>query len=1079
MIEIKNVNFKYGGENGSGDGLKDLNLTIKTGEVVVLCGESGCGKTTISRLVNGLIPKFYEGEFEGEVLIDDYKVNEHELSQTASLVGSVFQNPKSQFFNIDTTGELTFGCENLGMSREEIGTRLQKTVKDMKLDALLNRNIFELSGGEKQQIACGSVYATEPDVFVMDEPSSNLDRKAIRRLSSILKKMKEDGKTIIISEHRLYYLMDIADRFILVKDGRIENDFTCEELKKLSDDDLFRLGLRSIFIENLNRKRSNVELEKTPSIEVIDLSCSRQNSKILDIDRIVLPKNSIVAVIGDNGCGKSTFAESLCGLIPSNGSVAFDGIYLNDKQRRKKSFMVMQDVNRQLFSDSCMEEVMLNTPISEEEARDTLEKLGLKDYTERHPASLSGGQKQRTAIAAALLAGKDIIFYDEPTSGLDRVGMERFGNLLNDMRKTVSVSIIITHDPELITHCCTHVLHLERGRVIGFYPLDDEGVERVKGYFLSPSDDNTSKKRDKRSNIGKILSYAGKNKISIFFAFLLMAIGAAASVVPYLTIGELIRRVIEKESVTLNNSLFMIGIIAIAEVVYALFYISGLIVSHHAAYGTLENLRRMLQEKLEDRSLGFVLSKGSGEIKKLFTDDIESIEALLAHMIPEGLANLSVPIIGIIILITIDWQVALLTILMLFIGLSVSKEMYNVGMNKMGSYFASAKRMNNAIVEYVNGMEVVRIFNRQKDSDHKYEKAVDEYRDFALDWYKVSWPWMALYKSTFANIVLYSLPFGAIFVLWGNLSISDYILSLMISFGIGPLLLHCMSFIGAIPQVSFKIESLESAMDSTPLKTDNEGFNGENRNVEFDNVHFAYKDTEVIKGVSFTANEGETTALVGMSGSGKSTLAKLLVHYYELSGGSIKIGGQDIRSMSLDALNEQISFVSQSVFLFNKTIMENIRMGRVNASDEEVKEAARLAECDDFINELENGYDTLAGAAGGALSGGQRQRISFARAILKDAPIIVLDEASAFIDAENEKKMRSAINKITKNKTVIVIAHKLRSIKNADKIVVIDNGKIKGIGTNDELMSSCEEYMRLWNMSEETNSWQLRKEATL
>ncbi|MCR5742348.1 MAG: ABC transporter ATP-binding protein/permease [Lachnospiraceae bacterium] len=558
-----------------------------------------------------------------------------------------------------------------------------------------------------------------------------------------------------------------------------------------------------------------------------------------------------------------------------------------------------------------------------------------------------------------------------------------------------------------------------------------------------------------------------------------MTIGAMASIVPYVGIGELIRRVIEAKSVTLDNSLTIVAGVVIAEVIYAIFYMLGLIVSHHAAYGTLENIRKTLQEKMEKLPLGFVMNKGSGEIKKLFTDDVESIEALLAHMIPEGLANLCVPVIALVILVAIDWKLALLTMLMVFIGISVSRQMYTVGMNKMGSYFAAGKRMNNAIVEYVNGMEVVRVFNRQKDSDYKYEKAVNEYRDYALEWYRVSWPWMALYKSVFANIVLYSLPFGALFVLLGQMSISNYILALMISFGTGPMLLHCMSFIGAVPQVSYKIEALESAMDSVPLKTMEEEFAGSDNTVEFRDVHFSYKDAEVIKGVSFTAAEGETTALVGMSGSGKSTLAKLLVHYYEISGGEITIGGQDIRSMSLDALNERISFVSQSVFLFNKTIMENIRMGRPDASDEEVIAAARLAECDDFIMELRDGYQTMAGSAGGALSGGQRQRISFARAILKDAPIIVFDEATAYVDAENEKKMKRAISEITRDKTVIVIAHKLKSIENADRIVVIDNGRIVGCGKNDELLGNCEEYRRLWNLNEATQDWQLKKEAQI
>ena len=513
MIELRNVDFHYCGENGTGDGVDALDLTIADGECVVLCGESGCGKTTVTRLINGLIPHFYEGELIGEVFIDGHNVSASELSETAALVGSVFRNPKSQFFNIDTTGELTFGCENLGMSREDIGRRLDKNRRDMKLDPLMNRNISELSGGEKQQIACGSVYTTAPRVFVMDEPSSNLDKKAINRLHDIMAKIKRDGRTIVVSEHRIHYLMDIADRFIYMNDGRIVHEYTADQMKAMTEDELSELGLRCTSIGNIAGDAENaVPQNSTPALDVIDLSCSRGNSRILDADRIMFPENSIVAVVGH-------------------------------------------------------------------------------------------------------------------------------------------------------------------------------------------------------------------------------------------------------------------------------------------------------------------------------------------------------------------------------------------------------------------------------------------------------------------------------------------------------------------------------------------------------------------------------------SGSGKSTLAKLLVHYYDIRSGSISIGGQDIRDMSQDALNSRVAYVSQEVFLFNKTIMENIRAGRKGASDEEVIEAAKKAECDEFIRSLPQGYDTPAGAARNMLSGGQKQRIAFARAILKDAPIIILDEATAFVDAENEAKMRRAMGEIMRGKTVIVIAHKLRSVKNADKIIVLDGGRIAAEGTHDELTASSGEYRRLWAMSEETREWTLKKEV--
>ena len=444
MIELKQVDFHYGGENGTGDGVDALNLTIADGEVVVLCGESGCGKTTVTRLINGLIPHFYEGELLGEVLIDGVNVSKAELSDTAKKVGSVFQNPKSQFFNIDTTGELTFGCENLGMPREEIGRRLEKTKNDLKLSALMNRNIFELSGGEKQQIACGSVYAAEPEIFVMDEPSSNLDQKAIRRLHDTLCKMKQAGKTVVISEHRLHYLMDIADRFIYLEDGRITREFSCAEMRQLTYEELSARGLRCTSVQQIPCKAEQAVRQTTPALEVIDLSCSRQNARILDIDRIRLPEHGIVAVIGDNGCGKSTLAEAVCGLLPSDGTVSFGGAYLDAKQRQKQSYLVMQDVNRQLFADSVLEEVMLHADVTETDAKSTLSALGLGDCTDRHPASLSGGQKQRIAFARAILKDAPVIVLDEAAAFVDAENERKMRRAIAKITQGKTV-IVIAH----------------------------------------------------------------------------------------------------------------------------------------------------------------------------------------------------------------------------------------------------------------------------------------------------------------------------------------------------------------------------------------------------------------------------------------------------------------------------------------------------------------------------------------------------------------------------------------------------------------------------------------------------------
>lgn len=1075
MVRFCNVSFHYVGEHGTGEGVDDIDLSVARGETVLLCGRSGCGKTTLTRLLNGLAPNFFEGVMEGEVYVGNTCVTASELSQTASLVGSVFQNPKSQFFNVDTTGELAFGCENQALAHDEIHARVDMARRDMSLDALIDRNIFDLSGGEKQQIACGSVYAAQPQVYVLDEPSSNLDRGAVRRLHDILARIKARGGTIIVSEHRLHYLMDLVDRFVYLDDGRISAEFSARELCAMGDDRLRELGLRCTSLKGLARiGEPPPRCSAAPALEALDLSCNRGGAQIIDIGRLALPANSIIALIGDNGSGKSTLSEALCGVIPANGGVAFDGAYLNGKTRSTRSFMVMQDVNRQLFSESVIDEVMLNSDATREKAGEILMRLGLSGLEERHPASLSGGQKQRVAIASALCAGKDILFYDEPTSGLDRNGMELFSALLREMRARVGIQIIVTHDPELVMQACTHVLRIDNGRVTGFYPLDDGGVERVRYYFASEAGDNASRKRERVSMLGKIWGYVGDEKPKIIAAIALMTLGAACSLAPYLIACQLIDATACGRLPALANAAIPIAVIPACLVLHAVLYVLGLQLSHRAAFRTLENLRCSLAEKLEAQPLGNIQDMGMGAAKKLFVDDVESIELLLAHMIPEGIANIIVPVIALLVMAAVDWRLCLLTVAMVLFGMAATGQMHETGAERMGSYFAATKRLNNTIIEYVNGMEVVRVFNRSHESMERFRTSVLRYRDFALAWYRACWPWMATYGSIFLTCTLYTIPFGALLVLLGQLTLSGYVLVLCLSFGIGPLLSHLMSFASAIPQVNYKIQSLEKALDRPPLKVGDEAFHGVSTTVALDAVHFGYGNDEVLKGVSLTAEAGKMTALVGPSGSGKSTIAKLIAHYYDAESGSVSIGSQDVRDLSAAALSEQVSYVSQELFLFDKTIMENIRIGRPDATDEEVLAAARRARCDRFVSMLPDGYATRAGTTGGMLSGGQRQRISFARAILKDAPIIVLDEATAFIDPENAEEMNAAVRELVSNKTVIVIAHRLSSIVDADTIVVMDHGRVEASGTHAELLARCGLYRSLWDASEQAGAWTLK-----
>lgn len=552
-----------------------------------------------------------------------------------------------------------------------------------------------------------------------------------------------------------------------------------------------------------------------------------------------------------------------------------------------------------------------------------------------------------------------------------------------------------------------------------------------------------------------------------------MILAVMLNVLPYLAIYQMISPLLEGNTLSAKKAAICVVIAAVSEILYALLYVKGLDISHKGAYNILRNIRIAFQRKLEAQPLGNIMKLGTGKTKKVFIDDIETIELLLAHAIPEGISNLLVPMVVIVVMFFMDWKLALLSLAALPFGLFAMGMMFKSGITRMNDYYASATKMNNTIVEYVNGMEVVKVFGRDGESYQRFETDVKSYRDFTLAWYKVCWPWMALYSSLIPCICLFMLPIGAFLVLSGYSTLANFVLILCMSFSIGGPLLHAMSFAGKTPQLNYKIDELEKLMDSPPLKQSENAFSGKNHDIAFDNVRFSYEETEVLHGVSARMKEGTLTALVGESGSGKSTLAKLIVHFYDTDSGSISIGGQDITDMSIEALNDEISYVSQEQFLFNTSLLENIRIGKPEATREEVLAAAEKAQCSEFLERFPNGIDTMAGDSGKMLSGGERQRISLARAILKDAPIIILDEATAFIDPENEEKMNAAIAQIIRDKTVIVIAHRLQSIQNADQIIVLNDGEIAASGTHNQLLDTCPEYKKLWNASSQTASWEI------
>ena len=571
----------------------------------------------------------------------------------------------------------------------------------------------------------------------------------------------------------------------------------------------------------------------------------------------------------------------------------------------------------------------------------------------------------------------------------------------------------------------------------------------------------------------KVLEYTGEYRKTTYAAIVVLLVGIVMNVLPFLFVYQIIRPLLMREPMTAEYVIWRIAAIAVCALLYAVFYVWGLSLSHRSAYNTLKNLRISLQSKLEKQPLGAIQEKGVGAIKKMFIDDIETIELLLAHALPEGIANLTIPVLVFIGMLLVDWKLALLSLCSLPLGVIAMMVMYRIGMKDMGNYYAAAQKMNNTIVEYINGMEVVKVFNRDGESYHRFEGDVKSYRDFTLAWYKACWPWMALYSSILPCVALFALPIGSYLVIQGYSTLPDLALVLCMSLGIGAPLLRALSFMSTLPQINYKIETLEQMLSAPPLRQSAEPFQGKDHSVRFEGVHFAYKDAEVLHGVSLEVPEGSLTALVGESGSGKSTLAKLLVHFYDVSGGSVKIGGQDIRSMSLEALNNEISYVAQEQFLFNISLLENIRLGKLDATDEEVLAAAEKAQCGEFLARLEKGIHTMAGDGGKQLSGGERQRISLARAILKNAPIVVLDEATAFMDPENEEKMNEAIAEVIRGKTVIVIAHRLHSIINADHICVLNNGNLAAAGTHSQLLEGCPEYQKLWQAAEGSAQWRV------
>ena len=473
MIELIDVNYRVA-EYAI---LTGINLKIHKGECILLAGESGSGKTTLTKLINGLIPHFYSnGQLDGGVFVQGVLVAETEMYKLAEKIGSVFQNPKSQFFYTDSSAEIAFGLENRGVPPEKIWQRILATANELGIKNLLGRNIFKLSGGEKQIIAFASAYAAEPEIYVLDEPSSNLDNTSVERLKGLLHYIKAQGKTVIIAEHRLNYLRSAIDRVVYLKDGRIMQEFTAAQFSALSERERILMGFRTL-------KETRITIPECTAVKgelCLERICSRYTKQEISF---VASSGDVIGIVGKNGVGKTTLCKIICGLLKEqSGTVSYQGKKLTRRQRQRLCAMVMQDVNHQLFTDSVVDECELAAPEASKEKIDKLlQGFDLLPYKEVHPAVLSGGQRQRLAVCQAVLSGKKVVIFDEPTSGLDYMHMMQTGEIIQKLSHEGYIVLVITHDYEFLNLVCHSVIQLGgQGAVKGRMQSEEEMEEKEK-----------------------------------------------------------------------------------------------------------------------------------------------------------------------------------------------------------------------------------------------------------------------------------------------------------------------------------------------------------------------------------------------------------------------------------------------------------------------------------------------------------------------------------------------------------------------------------------------------------------------
>ena len=558
------------------------------------------------------------------------------------------------------------------------------------------------------------------------------------------------------------------------------------------------------------------------------------------------------------------------------------------------------------------------------------------------------------------------------------------------------------------------------------------------------------------------------HKSKIFAAVFIAIIGVGFGVIPYFSVAAIINNLVAKNT-NLNNYYPYIFAVFLGFLASILFHEISTIISHNLAYRIIEDKRKLLADKLSKISMGEVERKSSGQWSQFMVETLDKMEKPIAHVIPEVIANIFIPIVLIITIFIMDWRIGIANLLTIPLGLLFSMLMMRGYEEKSKRYQEAAKAMNTTMVEYVNGIKVIKAFNKSASSFGKFRKTVEENKNAMLDWYLSVCFSMTATMETIPSTMVFVLPASLYFFMKGSVEVGTLIMCILLSYASYKPLIKAMSHMETIANIKVVFEEIKKIMEIPNLKRREEVRDIKSYDIEFKDVTFAYEESKnVLNNISFKANENELTAIVGNSGGGKSTITKLIAGFWNVSNGEILIGKTNLNELPLKQNMELVSYVSQENFLFNKTILENLKMAKEDASMDEIKEACEKASCYNFIKGLPNGYETIVGKGGANLSGGEKQRIAIARCFLKNSPIVLLDEATAYSDPDNESVIQQSIDKLIKDKTVIMVAHRLSTIVNANKIIVVDNGEVIEEGTHKQLLELNGRYKKMWDVYTES-----------